>query len=61
MASLQLNSPQVDLDRLKTEAALTLNEAFFEKLSEYCEGDKTSPFLKSVLRRTQRLAALHTQ
>ena len=34
---------QVDLDRLKTEAALTLNEAFFEKLSEYCEGEVPLP------------------
>jgi len=60
---------QADLDRLKSDATVTLNEAFFDKLSEAIEtvekGDRqtssSAGFLQSVLRRTQRLTALHTQ
>jgi hypothetical protein len=45
----------------------SLNEAFFDKISEAAEAadaassGASAGFLQSVLRRTQRLAALHTQ
>jgi len=54
---------QADLEKLKSDASLTLNEAFFGQLADAAEGGegRAVAFLQSILRRTQRLAALHTQ
>jgi len=60
---------KVDLERLKKDVLSVLNETFFDKLGDIV-GDveasanskpAASGFLQSVLRRTKRLAALHTQ
>jgi len=54
---------QIDLEKLKSDASLTLNEAFFSQLADAANDNegRAAAFLQSILRRTQRLAALHTQ
>jgi len=54
---------QSDLEKLKSDASLTLNETFFSQLADAAENGegRSLAFLQSILRRTQRLATLHTQ
>ena len=48
-----------DLERLKTDAAATLTDAFFERLLEAAGPE--GGLLQAAVRGTRRLAALHTQ
>jgi len=59
---------KVDLERLKSDASTILNDTFFDKLTDKLASVESvggagvsTGFLQSVLRRTKRLAALHTQ
>jgi len=60
---------KVDLDKLKKDVIGVLNDTFFDKLGDCVSAveisSKSKPsaqgFLQSVLRRTKRLASLHTQ
>jgi hypothetical protein len=60
---------KVDLERLKKDVISVLNDTFFDKLGDVVSSVEASAnskpaaagFLQSVLRRTKRLAALHTQ
>merc|ERR1712059_5619 len=61
---------KVDLDRLKVDANAVLNDLFFDKLGDSlstlekgagAKQQSATGFLQSVLRRTKRLASLHTQ
>jgi len=60
---------QVDLEKLKKDVIAVLNDTFFDKLGDCVSSVETSSnskpsaqgFLQSVLRRTKRLASLHTQ
>jgi len=60
---------KVDLERLKKDVISVLNDTFFDKLGDIVGSVEASAnskagaagFLNSVLRRTKRLAALHTQ
>merc|ERR1712179_212846 len=60
---------QVDLEKLKKDVIAVLNDTFFDKLGDCVGSVETSSnskpsaqgFLQSVLRRTKRLASLHTQ
>jgi len=61
---------KVDLERLKSDSSLILNDSFFDKLNDDLsllergsmnQQLSDNSFLQSVLRRLKRLAALHTQ
>jgi len=60
---------KVDLEKLKKDVICVLNDTFFDKLGDCVSSVETSSnskpsaagFLQSVLRRTKRLASLHTQ
>ena len=59
---------QVDLEKLKGDVKVVLNDSFFEKLGEVVEiveartssGTSTAGFLQAIIRRSKRLALLHT-
>jgi len=62
------NFPKVDLEKLKGDVKVVLNDSFFEKLGEVVEiveartssGTSTAGFLQAIIRRSKRLALLHT-
>jgi len=62
------NFPQVDLEKLKGDVQVVLNDTFFDKLGDIVEvvekqtssGTSTAGFLQAIIRRSKRLALLHT-
>jgi predicted house-cleaning noncanonical NTP pyrophosphatase (MazG superfamily) len=60
---------QVDLERLKADVKVVLNDSFFEKLTDIVDivekttssRTSTAGFLQAIIRRSKRLALLHTQ
>ena len=60
---------QVDIERLKKDILAVLNETYFDKLNDniatteaaFNSKAAASGFLQAVLRRTKRLATLHSQ
>jgi len=67
-SSPRSNFPKVDLEKLKSDVKVTLNDVFFDKLGEIVEvvekrttsGTSSAGFLQAIIRRTKRLALLHT-
>jgi predicted house-cleaning noncanonical NTP pyrophosphatase (MazG superfamily) len=62
-------SIQVDLDKLKSDVKVVMSDAFFEKLVDIVDiveqttnsRTSTAGFLQAIIRRSKRLALLHTQ
>ena len=59
----------MDLDKLKADVRVVMNDSFFERLSDVEEiverttnsRASTAGFLQALIRRSKRLALLHTQ
>ena len=59
---------QVDLDKLKEDVKVVLNDSFFEGLGEVIgivekrssSATSSAGFLQAIIRRSKRLAQLHT-
>jgi len=62
------NFPKVDLDKLKEDVKVVLNDSFFEGLGEVIgivekrssSATSSAGFLQAIIRRSKRLAQLHT-
>jgi predicted house-cleaning noncanonical NTP pyrophosphatase (MazG superfamily) len=60
---------QVDLDKLKSDVKVVMNDTFFERLADIVDiveqttnsRTSTAGFLQAIIRRSKRLALLHTQ
>jgi len=60
--------PSFDLEKLKSDVRITLNDTFFEKLGDIVDlvetrtstGTSSAGFLQAIIRRTKRLAQLYT-
>jgi hypothetical protein len=60
---------QVDLEKLKGDVKVVLNDSFFERLTDVVDiverttnsRTSTAGFLQAIIRRSKRLALLHTQ
>lgn len=59
---------KVDLEKLKGDVRVVFNDTFFDKLVEVVDvverrtshGTSTAGFLQAIIRRSKRLALLHT-